>query len=206
MFDPGWKGRQANGDEDKPGKGASGAERMTGDSGNDPIGVISRWAWFFTYTREINKSHIDRKIHCGLNLVSALHRHGFSFSVLLWFLSETKWLTWGTSGYLGLIKVNPFWSWNFWVGTTLGKGLRMCRLEAATSGFGFCDWKCETQLDHTISVHIRTRYAAQDVDVERTSMAPVRMPHDCTVLPWRWWWHGIDPDFLGKFQSLCSFC
>ena len=40
----------------------------------------------------------------------------------------------------------------------------MCRLESALQGE--CSDECEDQLQHTISVHLRTRYLASELDQE----------------------------------------
>ncbi len=39
----------------------------------------------------------------------------------------------------------------------------LCRLEDSLDGKGRCNEACEDQLRHTISVHIRSRYAEEDM-------------------------------------------
>ncbi len=43
----------------------------------------------------------------------------------------------------------------------------MCRLESALQGE--CSDECEDQLQHTISVHLRTRYLASELDQEEVA-------------------------------------
>ena len=49
----------------------------------------------------------------------------------------------------------------------LSSWLLFCRLEAALQGN--CSLECEDQLQHTISVHLRTRYLASDLDQDEIS-------------------------------------
>lgn len=43
----------------------------------------------------------------------------------------------------------------------------LCRLKLASAGK--CDAQCEDQLQHTISVHLRTRYLASELDEDEVS-------------------------------------
>ncbi len=45
--------------------------------------------------------------------------------------------------------------------------MRMCRLQSALQGE--CSDECEDQLQHTISVHLRTRYLASELDQEEVA-------------------------------------